>query len=330
MPIREFILPKDLEELAQVAADSFQYPENPDWGIQEDEKDSLVESFHNLHRSWWMVRIGQLFVPSMRDLLNGLLWEENGKIVSMVMVQKRASSQNWIVGTVATLPGYRRRGYARKLVEGSLELMRDRGAEIAILDVIDANFPAYTLYQNLGFEHYTGRYEMEYKPAGVYPAPQMPAELTLEPTSLFNWQPRYELSKRIAPESIQTYDPTEPSLFRQPAFMRLFYPILVRAQKIRSEVFLIRHRQSAQVIGYLFLDSRLNNSGRHNIALRLDPDYAQFSSVILEQAIHHVSSITPDLFIGMSVFTWQQHVADAARELGFSQRVLMHRLGITL
>lgn len=330
MPSREINLPDDLEEMAQMATDSFQYPENPSWSIQEDEKESIVESFQSLRRSWWMLRIGQLFMPGMRDLLNGLLWEEDGKIVSIVMIQKRGSSNNWMVNTVATLPEYRRRGYARKLVEGSLDLMRSRGAEIAVLDVIDANYPAYTLYENIGFEHFSGQYELEYKPSGVHPTQEWPAELVLEPTNVFNWQARYELIKRISPESIQKYEPVDEARFHSPTFLRVMYPILTRAQKMKSEVYLVRLAENNQVIGYFFLDIRTNHKGRHSLSMRLDPAYKQYSTVLVEQAVHQLTQADPDLFIEMGGPSWQQHLADAALEFGFSQRILLHRMGIKL
>ena len=330
MTIRKLNLPHDFKELTIMVADSFQYPENPNWSIQEDERESIADSFKSMQHTWWLIRLSQIFIPSMRDIFNGLVYEEDGKITSTVVFQKRGSSNNWIVGTVATLPEYRRRGQARKLVECALDEMRKRNVEIAILDVIDANVPAYTLYQNLGFEHFSGKTEMEFQPPNAYPEPEVPAEFSIEESRLFDWQPRFELATRIEPESIQKYNPTEASLFRPPAFLRIFYPILLKAQKIQSEMFLLRHNETQQVIGYISLDIQGNHKGRHDISLRLDPAYASAAEIFLEYALHRVTTVDPDLMVEMSIFSWQEHVIDAALALGFAKRVQYHRMGIEL
>ncbi len=46
---------------------------------------------------------------------------------------------------------YRRRGYARAIVEGLLQKGRDKGASHAYLQVTDGNHPARSLYETLGF-----------------------------------------------------------------------------------------------------------------------------------------------------------------------------------
>ena len=230
MTLREIKLPHDLHELAPMLSESFQYPDNPEWSEQEDERESLVHDINNLARSWWMIRAGQLFLPAMRDLLPGVVWEEDNRIAGVVLLQRRGSSNHWVVTTVATHPNYRRKGIARRLVEAGLEIVRTKHGEIVILDVIDANLPAYQLYQSLGFEHFSGNFDLEFSAQGVHPAPIIPHEYQLEPSSIFEWAPRFQLMTRISPPDIQTYEPVQEGHFRQPGVMRLLMPLIARAQ----------------------------------------------------------------------------------------------------
>ena len=330
MKIRAMALPGDLDELAHMLVDAFQYPDHPEWGVQEDERDSMIDDLHNLQRSWWMVQIGQVFSPSIKDVFTGLVCEEDGKIASVVIMQRRGSSDNWMVGTVATSPEFRRRGMARKLVSEGVAFIREKQGVRAVLDVIDANFPAYTLYQSLGFEHFTGMMEMEFTPQGIVPAPQISPEYKLEETSVFNWAPRYTLSAEIVPKNIQTYEPVEKALFKQPAYMRVLYPILSRAQSSRQTMLLVKHLPDEKVIGYLSYSVRVNHKGRHSISLRLHPAHADAAESLVTYALHQVTSADAELMVEMHAPTWQQHVVDAAFSVGFKKRVLYHRMGIRL
>ena len=225
MPIRDIRLPTDLLPLGEMLMDTFQYPENPAWSVQSDEQEDFAETIKNLARLWPVIRFGQIFSASLRDLLRGCVWEEDGKIVGCTMVQRRGSTNIWIVGTVGVLPEYRRRGLARKLVQRGIEIIRERGGEKAFLDVIDGNIPAFKLYESLGFEHYSGNIEMQMHPECVLPKPELPADYSLSKLERFDWQPRYDLEKRIAPANMLKYEPVEEGRFRHPPAMRLILPL---------------------------------------------------------------------------------------------------------
>lgn len=136
-----------------------------------DEQEQIVESVNNLSRIWPVIRLAGLFARSVRDLLRGCVWEEDGKIVGTTIVQRHGSSNVWIVGTVAVLLEYRRLGMARKLVERGIEIIREADGERAWLSVIDGNLPAKSLYENLGFEHYCGQIEFQAFPEEIHPMP---------------------------------------------------------------------------------------------------------------------------------------------------------------
>lgn len=330
MTLRNLKLPGDLDNLAQMLTDSFQYPENPEWSVQEDEMEDLADNVRNIARMWWVVQIGQVFIPMMRDLLPGKLWIEDERIAGAVLYQRRGASQHWMVTSVATHPAYRRRGIARKLVVAGLEYIRAKKGEVAVLDVIDANLPAYKLYESLGFEHFTGNLDLEFKPDGVLPAPEIPAGYVLEDLDYFNWRPRFEVMQHISPENIQKYEPVSEDRFRQPGYTRAIIPLFNRAQKVQPHYHLVRRAADGEMVGYLNYDIRTGGKGRHSIFLRLDPAHAKLAEPLLAYGLHQLTAADLNLIIEMGLPTWQQHVADAAYALGFTKRLLYHRMGLVL
>lgn len=120
MSIRENQFPQDLTMLGDLLTESFQYPDNPEWSVQSDELEELSDSIKAIRKIWPLIRFGQLFSPQMRDILQGYLWEEEEQVAGIVLVDRRGSSDSWMVSTVATHPDYRRRGIARQLVTRAL------------------------------------------------------------------------------------------------------------------------------------------------------------------------------------------------------------------
>ena len=133
MPLRELKLPDDFIHVADMLTETFQYPENENWSVQADEQEQIQESVKNYGRIWPLVRLIQLFSPSARDLMRGYVWEEDGQLVGITTVQRRGSTDVWIVGTVGVLPAYRRRGIARELVVAAMDLIRVHGGKKATI-----------------------------------------------------------------------------------------------------------------------------------------------------------------------------------------------------
>ena len=42
MAIRALQIPQDADTIVELVTESFQYPENPEWGVQEDEKENIA------------------------------------------------------------------------------------------------------------------------------------------------------------------------------------------------------------------------------------------------------------------------------------------------
>jgi ribosomal protein S18 acetylase RimI-like enzyme len=160
MPMRLLQLPEDFVPMAEMTMEAWQYPENPEWGLQRDEEEALSESMRNIQRIWPIIRLAQWLSPDLRDLLRGYVWEEDGRIVGFTNTNRQGGTDTWYISAVGVLPDYRRRGIAQKLVEATITLIREHGGVKALLDMTDGNTPAHKLYEKLGFEQdsSSGRY----------------------------------------------------------------------------------------------------------------------------------------------------------------------------
>ncbi len=75
--------------------------------------------------------------------------EEDGRLVATTLLTFAPSAGH--VSLVMVDPAYRRRGFARRLLEQAREATRRRGRPHLVLDVLEANVPARTLYASLGY-----------------------------------------------------------------------------------------------------------------------------------------------------------------------------------
>jgi ribosomal protein S18 acetylase RimI-like enzyme len=323
-------LPADLAPLAEMLAQTFQYPENEAWSVQTDEKEQLVDAIGNLRRIWPLIHLIQALSPPLRDILRGYVWEEDGQVVGTTIVQRRGSTDIWYISTVGVLPAYRRRGIAHKLLEAALDLIRERGGKKAFLSVIDGNLPAYTLYEKLGFEHYSNSVEFHTTPEQAPPEPTLPEGYTRSPLTRFDWQPRYELAKDISPENLLKYEPVEIDRFRPPAMMRLLWPLLALAQGMREREVAIRVAAGGQIVatgGYII---PMRGKGSNVLRARLAPAHPDLAPYLAGYLLHEAMTSSPGRRVEFSVPLWMEAVVAAAKEAGFERRMEYCRMGLVL
>jgi GNAT superfamily N-acetyltransferase len=329
MALRDLHLPNDLTPLSKMIVETFHYPENPEWSVQTDEKEFILETISNLSQIWWLIRLLGIFSKPARDLLCGCIWEEDGKPVGTTIVQRRGSTKVWIVGTVGVLPAYRRRGIARSLVERSLEIIREKGGEKAWLDVIDGNLPAHQLYESLGFEEYSGHVELQKQPDDVHPLPDIPEGYRQEVLKRFDWRSRYDLEKRISPPNLLKYEPVEEKRFRHPLVMRLLIPIIQFAQGTRDQGYLIRDSQGIIAARHGYSIPR-REKGFNELFIRLDPKHNALAPYLVGFLLNQVTTLSPSRKVQLSVPLWMEAVQTAGANAGFQPRLTMRRMGIVL
>ncbi len=330
MSLRLIKLPADFMALTEVVTESFQYPENDAWSLQTDEKEQLVTSMRNLRRIWPLIGLIQALSPTLRDLFRGYVWEEDGRAVGVTIVQRRGSTDVWIVGTVGVLPAYRRRGTARQLVQAALDLIRAYGGTKAILTVIDGNLPAYALYQKLGFEHFSGSIEFEATLEKAPPALTLPAGYVQAPLGRFDWQPRYQLEQRITPPGIRQYEPVEEGRFRYPAMTRVMLPLILRAQSTREEEIAIRTVAEGQIVARGEYGVPTRGKGVNRIRARLDPAHPQLAPYLVNHLLRQVMKLSPGRRVEFSVPQWMEALCVAVEAAGLKPRLKHCRMGLVL
>jgi GNAT superfamily N-acetyltransferase len=331
MPLRDLILPSDLNPLAEMVVQTFQYPENPNWSVQSDEKEFILDGIRNISRIWSLVKLAGKFSPQLQDIFRGCVWEEDGKLVGTSIVQRRGSSSGWIIGTVGVLPEYRRRGIAKVCVERAVKIIREHGGEKVTLSVIDGNVPALRLYESLGFEIFSGDVEFQAFPEEAPDIPEIPAGYAIIHTSHFDWEPRYRIAKRTTPETHHKYEPVEVARFKQSGIMRLVLPIIIHAQGTKEEWLLIKSTKDDQVTGYAgYSYPRPGKKGFNQIWLRLDPDHDEIAPFVIRYLIHKVVSNRPGLRVECSIASYMKSILATLENEGFERRVTYHRMGAIL
>ena len=331
MPMRPLRLPGDLTVLAEVVPRAFQYPENPEWSLRQDEMEDILRMIRSLRRLWPLVRILQSFSPALRDLFRGFIWEEDGQLAGAVMMQRHGTTALWEVGLVGVLPEYRRRGIARRLLTRSLEDLRERGAQMASLGVIDKNVPAYSLYTSLGFEHYGGMIEFEANATDAPDVPPLPAGYVEEPVKRSrSWRARYDLDKRINPPELTRYEPVVLGRYRPPLLLRPILPLLHLLQRREQKLIRLRRKGDGQLVALARYDVPKREGGVNSIRVVLDPECPEVADYLVARHLERTVSRGPGRRVDLFIPDWMSHVIEAAQRHSFTQRVHYHSLGVKL
>jgi ribosomal protein S18 acetylase RimI-like enzyme len=332
MGLRAFKLPADLKVLVELIPPAFQYPENEAWNIQSDEVEAMLDGMSGLRRVWPLIRAAQVISPPLRDVLLGFIWEEDGKAVGLTNVLRRGTTDQWMIGNVAVLPEYRRRGIARKLVEACMALARERRATTILLDVVAGNVPAYSLYEKLGFEHFTGQAVLICDTETPTPGfPPLPDGYTLIPRPPRNWEPRYELAQRITPDFVRKFSPVEEGRFRPPAAFRVLAPIVQAAMGLSPQQYVVRGAANGQIIAAGGYVARRRQGGVNQLSLSIDPAHAdQIAPHLVNFLLGGVRQASPGRRIEFEVPHWQERILQAALDAGFTRRLDMHSMGMVL
>jgi ribosomal protein S18 acetylase RimI-like enzyme len=331
MTMRPIKMPKDLETLKEIAYESFQYPENPEWGLQEDEKESATSQLDAFRRIWPLLRAVGLIYPPLRDLFGGYIWEEEDKAAGLVMLQPSSptGSSAWIVGTVAVLPTFRRRGIARKLVTAGLEYAKEKGAETIMLDVFSKNLPAYELYKSVGFSHFATGLELSCEADVPLPDAQpLPDGYQIAATPRSDWRPRFELAQRITPDTVKTYRPIQKSSFNPPLLVRTLIALLEKLQGTVDKIYIVR--DSDMVVAVARYDARRKEGGVNQLRITLDPARPELSPYLVSMLVHEVMERSPGRRIGLLQFDWGMAVIEASLSMGFTKRNEWHEMGMVV
>jgi ribosomal protein S18 acetylase RimI-like enzyme len=327
MSIRPFQLPQDIDIMNTLVMEGFQYPENPAWNVQEDEKQGMIDRINGAKRLWPILRIMQIISPVFRDALCGFIDEEENKPAALINYMRQRNVPEWFIANVTVLPAYRRRGIARKLLETTLEELRKRKARVVFLEVVDGNDPAFNLYKEIGFSAYTKSSQYYYQKDRPIVTPSLPNNYGLKSRSRFDWRTRYDFAKRVTPQHITRYEPVTHGRFRVPFVMSLFGKLFESFGGAHSERFAI-YSASGKTIGLGQYTYRVRAGGVNQASASIDPSHPELASFVLDYVLSTIQKISPGRRIELSFEDWESALIQTAEALGCEKRCGFHRMGL--
>ncbi|MCU0496193.1 MAG: GNAT family N-acetyltransferase [Anaerolineae bacterium] len=225
------------------------------------------------------IGVGLNVISRMNDMALGInmgyVWIEDGQLIGNVSIYPanwpRDLGSAWIIANVGVHPNYQRRGIARKLMIASLEMIRARGGDTAILQVDYLNEPAKNLYLSLGFIH-EGVWTMFRRSA----VSRLLPEINLVPAKIVHrrsgeWRSEYALAQRVRPESlggIGWQRPLHSSLFRPGWFKWLDNLLNLR----NLERLVIRSEDRREIVASMWIETAFGTSTR--LTLMVLPEFS--------------------------------------------------------
>ncbi len=330
MPARPLRLPHDLIPAAEMLVKTFQYPDHPEWGVQSDEQDQLVDGIRRIRRIWPVVRVLALVSPALRDLIRGFAWEDEGGLCGLVIAQREGTTSMWYIGTVGVLPERRRHGVARRLLVATLDMMRARGGTRVRLGVIDGNAPAQALYRSLGFVEYGSSARYALVPSGSADGPPLPRGFEELPLKEFDWRTRYELDKRIVPAELQEFEPIVPGRFKTPAVIRALAPLFRFTETTRDRDVVVRRAADQVVVARAGWSVSKRGRGTNQIRVRIDRACGDLAPYLVRRALREVLAESPALRVETFLPSWMPEAAAEVEKLGFVRRTSHKSMGMEL
>lgn len=199
-------------------------------------------------------------------LAQGVVWEENGRIVGNVTLLNSKVPGRFLVVNVAVHPDYRRQHIARHLMANVTEMVKAKNGREIFLQVVKTNTAANNLYNSLNYTNlgsvtswYTNLTRLR-RLAVPASAPEVQQLRTHE------WRAAYELDTLVLHPNLSWPEPPDPIMYKIGWFDKVANFLNGR----QIETWVLRNDDN-QLIG---LSSIVSEWGRtHMAALRVHPDH---------------------------------------------------------
>jgi ribosomal protein S18 acetylase RimI-like enzyme len=257
--------------------------------------DSIDESGRSAIREMrYLSRLGPglNFLSQVNELALGVslgyVWVEDGRLIGNASIYPanwpKDMGKAWIIANVGVHPDYQRRGIATHLMRASMNLIRRRGGQHAILQVDADNTGAKKLYENLGFftertwttwRRYYHRPPPTYDRGNIFITRRPPHE----------WKAEYALAQRVRPQArggLGWLKPLHPSYFREPVFKRIVNFFTLGS----TERLIIRSPDRQHIHASLWIERQGLTSLSTYLTLMVDRDYqGVYDEVLLHAAV---------------------------------------------
>jgi ribosomal protein S18 acetylase RimI-like enzyme len=206
----------------------------------------------------------------------GYVWIADGKLIGNVSTYPAHGEgllkHTWVIVNVAVHPDYQRRGIAQQLMQSTMELIRTRGGQSAILQVDADNPVARRLYTRLGFieERAWTTWRRNALTARPPPSESHPSIYISHPRT-GEWQAEYQLAARVRPAlagGLGWLRPLHISQFRKSPWRRLIDWFSLKS----DEHLVIRSEDEREILASMWIENSFTSSTAH-LTLLVDPDY---------------------------------------------------------
>jgi ribosomal protein S18 acetylase RimI-like enzyme len=254
----------------------------------------------------------------------GFVWVEDGKIIGNVTTSPanypRPFGVGAIIANVAVHPDYRRRGVAESLMHATLEAVRQKRYDFAILQVDESNATARRLYTRLGF-----RQQRTFARWGRSPYKQTPQRPTTMPAinlrQAYDWRLELALAEVSRPNDqggIGWLRPTSPKHFKPGLLSIMFDWVIGRYE----DHWVIRDAKGKSILAVLKVTSSFGMPDR--LELIVHPAFqGQYEDALLNHTLRILDGRRKNVVIEHPYDDW---AANAALErYGFDRRhTLIH------
>ena len=292
---------------------------------------TIFEEYKTLYP---FIKILSLFDKNYKHVLDGFVIEnEKGQIVASVNVGYSMGNK-YEIAMVATHPDYRRKGFARKLVNLAIDHTKNLGAKICALEVLDINEPAYNLYKNLGFIHFdsTTRQKLQsekLKEISMITLPKEYESRSLNRNKKNNLE-RYELDLLVTPKEVQDFVPVRRSKYQRPLLIRIIRPFARLIIKPKSKTWMIYMEDS--LVGTINVNIGRKEGKPHRLEMMIHPKHSgKLAEPILTMGLDFIKE--NDEFNQNTIVEFRSSELEqkkACEKYGFITVETMHLLGLKL
>jgi GNAT superfamily N-acetyltransferase len=221
----------------------------------------------------------------------GYVWIEDGKLVGNSSIYPanwpRDLGEAWLIANVGTHPDYRRKGIARQLVLASIELIRQKGASHAILQVDYDNQKAIDLYEELGFVRERA-YNLWTRSALVTGLPLPNDDVLVSQPRSSDWRQLYHLAEAERPNErggLAWLRPLHPDAFRS----SLWKSLTGLFSLSNTEQLIVRESPTQDISAYLAVERSFVSRNRL-ILIRKSDSPLEYAQALLGNALRRYNS----------------------------------------
>lgn len=242
---------------------------------------------------------GLNLISRLNDLALGIslgyVYIADGKLVGNVSIYPagypKGMGSAWIIANVGVHPDYQRQGIAYKLMESSLNMIRQRRGQQAILQVNYDNIGAQRLYESLGFA-YERAWRMWRRSSFAKPPATTPHTYHITRLRSAEWETEFRLAQQIRPNhrgGLGWLMPLHKSYFYTPWWKHIIDFFSMSS----TEKLIIRDDTNDDLVASLWLESSMSSTSlRTRLLINSDGHHAPYADALLNNMLRRFSRST--------------------------------------